>query len=1065
MKRSVDKGGGEDVSVTLAAFGKHPAQNEHISSLGGQTARIGELYRVLYVAGIPALLRRWDSLVESQRCPFDHWLVLAYPKAVLVARLVASSDRSGRADHPFVAVADVEGASLSAICGGFLEPFDAFVKRCHSFPSISVLRAALTNEQGALSVHAKANEKSAGPSIPLTSRSRFFDETNFGENGVDFGRIVYTVENRWAPYAPARGGRLPRMEGNGVALRFPAVSGAVASNVLLWEEFALSRVHEDVPRMYVVPAAGSWLDLVIGPADVAHFYGLGVNRLGMPVETDVPYPITTDQASAAAKVFDLWRDGHLVTPSGGSVGPGGTVRMTRPETPEPSVESVPSVPSVPSSPGPKTGGFPLWGKLGLGVSAIASVVVAAMLLRSGSSPISVAKIEPRKVEPGKVVDASTTSHGEASSGKLVSGPSASSGQPKPQPPSTPRRTALDDSLDKATAAFQQKQFLSAWHLVNDILGQQPTNPVALELFRKLKQPISIIVDDVTLDAGGSTNLEVSVSDPLGQTLLPRAELSQATSGDQLTWTNSQWVFSSIRGSGRTNHLRWSVSNAITHVAVESLAIVRPDSRTLADEAFNKRNYPEALAQYAKLSGPEGADPTVRDRIGKILSAPSIAKLETLKVLAGSEVTFKVVATDVLDRHVTIKAASGGVSPIMGKLVPSAIDGEWKFSAAPAAEGTLPITFTVENGQTTNSVVVSIEISKAVREPTRVEIARTSAEDAWKRNDFDAALAFYQKIADWDPSEKAGEVGKRIALLTTPATVTISGQTNEEAGTRFQGEVLVQPPVGLSELAHWDLEFNTNKWERGAFLWAPDGRWTWEAPAEEPINWEFSVRAVRGKIHSPWIHFALRSTAPAQKAKPLTQPIAKKTNEFSESDFVWIRSDRGGPWEGKSGPGVWLGRTAVSRKEFEQTMGSSPSTTGISGLLPVTNVSSQDAQTYCQKLTDREKARISSGWEFRLPTSDEWYAAAGGGEVPLLPSRPKAMIPVTGEDGGFTNGLGLINILGNIKEMVLIEDNKVGSMGFPYSVGSIPPRIQEMAPVLYNPSGTVGFRIAFAPIKK
>ncbi len=938
MKRSFAKEGGGEVSVTLAAFGKHPAQNEHIASLGGQTARIGEVYRVLYVAGIPSLLRRWDILAEAQRCPFDHWIVLAYPKGVLVARLIASTDRSGRGDHPFVVVADVAGASLTAVLGGLLEPFDAFVRRCHSFPSLSVLRAALANEQGVLALRANENDNPEGGSIPLASRARFFDGTNFGENGLDFGRVLYTVENRWAPYAPTRGGRLPKMEGNGVALRFPGVAGEICSNVLLWEEFALSRVHEDVPRMYLVPASGSWMDLVVGPPDGAQFYGLGVNRSGMPVETDVPYSVNAEQASDAARIFGLWRDGHLLTAGGGSAGPGDTIRMSRPAVtptlaaPEPPVPSVPTVASVPSSPQPRTGGFALWGKLGLGITVIAAVVVAAMLLKSGPAPIVVAKNEPKKV----VADPPASS-GPVSPTRLVADPPASSNQPlsvklpsSPPPLSTPTKTALEDSVDKATAAFNQKQFTNAWRWANDILSQQPTNPVALELFGKLKQPISISVADMVLDAGHTTNLEVKVTDPLGQTLLPQAEFSQVSSLDQLTWTNSHWVFSSSRGIGRTNHVRWSVGNGITNEAAESLLIVRPDPRTLADEAFKKRDFPEALAQYSRLSGPDGADPTVRERVEKILSAPSIAKLETLKVQAGSGVAFKLLATDVLNRHLTINPAPGGVPRTMGNLVQSATDGEWKFSAAPAATGTLPIAFTVENGQATNSLVVSIEISPAVRES----------------------------------------------------------------------------------------------------------------------------------------NFAIRSTAPAQKAEPATQPIAKKTNAFSESDFVWISSEQGGNWTGQREKGVWVSRTAVSQKDYEQIMGSSPATTGISGVLPVNNLSSRDAQTYCQKLNDRQKGQNSGGWEYRLPTLDEWYLAAGGGEVPIFPIHRNAIIPVTGENGGFTNSLGLINILGNVKELVLDEDNRVvGSMGFAYIVQPVPLTVRRMAPELYNPSPTVGFRIVFAPVIK
>jgi serine/threonine protein kinase len=83
------------------------------------------------------------------------------------------------------------------------------------------------------------------------------------------------------------------------------------------------------------------------------------------------------------------------------------------------------------------------------------------------------------------------------------------------------------------------------------------------------------------------------------------------------------------------------------------------------------------------------------------------------------------------------------------------------------------------------------------------------------------------------------------------------------------------------------------------------------------------------------------------------------------------------------PGFWIGKYEVTQSEWANLMGSLPSHAldkGKGDQHPIYYVSHADAAEFCRKLSDLERkaGRLPAGWEYELPTDNEWeYACRAG----------------------------------------------------------------------------------------
>lgn len=118
----------------------------------------------------------------------------------------------------------------------------------------------------------------------------------------------------------------------------------------------------------------------------------------------------------------------------------------------------------------------------------------------------------------------------------------------------------------------------------------------------------------------------------------------------------------------------------------------------------------------------------------------------------------------------------------------------------------------------------------------------------------------------------------------------------------------------------------------------------------------------------------------------------------------------------------FGKYEVTQRQYERIMVQNPSE-DKGWNLPVHKVSREDAEKYCRKLTERERAlgHIPANMRYRLPTEEEWIHACTAGTNRVSTSDRVAWV---GENSGGKvhpvgqkepNAFGLYDMLGNVRE--------------------------------------------------
>ena len=287
---------GDGFAVT--AFGKHPGWADHIDDIPIQTAELKLARELLYAHGIRRVIDRggWVELADERRLSgFDHWFLWYLEGAVIVGRMVRSTDASGRSAYPFVVCAQVPASFASWIVdqgGPILERLGTRCQACTE--SEEVTRAVGEAHEELLSMSEGAEQ------LPreTTRTADSIQGENPGSEGVY--RILYQIEREMRAYGAAGGGTISeKLDPSPRHIRLPGRGGWALEDLAHWAGFMREHLAPGASILAICPVEASWCDVIVGELDDGSLVPMMMNESGMRPASETAYELEDDFVARA----------------------------------------------------------------------------------------------------------------------------------------------------------------------------------------------------------------------------------------------------------------------------------------------------------------------------------------------------------------------------------------------------------------------------------------------------------------------------------------------------------------------------------------------------------------------------------------------------------------------------------------------------------------------------------------------------------------------------------------------------------------------------------------------
>jgi hypothetical protein len=246
--------------VYAAAFGKHPAWDDHIDDIGLVTETMVLAKQLLYSQGIASQLASgaWDQIERAgQSLEFDHRFVWARKQQTLIGAIHASSDGKGRARFPMVVSiqAPVNGLRAAQI---YLPQAEKLGTRCKAARTRDEFRAAVDQANKELNAFRLLSDAQPGVAHP---------EVGDDSTAIELGAQLLKASKD------------PRDS----RFRLPAVSARVQDNLEFWAGYIECHVQPHQPFFLVAAVGAMPIDLRIGEPESNDWFCLRAKETALPI--------------------------------------------------------------------------------------------------------------------------------------------------------------------------------------------------------------------------------------------------------------------------------------------------------------------------------------------------------------------------------------------------------------------------------------------------------------------------------------------------------------------------------------------------------------------------------------------------------------------------------------------------------------------------------------------------------------------------------------------------------------------------------------------------------------
>lgn len=318
-----------EARLSLAAFGKHPGWDDHISGIGVETDVLAHVKQSLYVGGIGRQidLGSWEKLDSARRVEgFDHTFLWFRNGHTLLGRFWSSVDRKGRTKYPMVLCIDSEGLGIGFLMSRGVAELERLRESCHATNS----DAQVTAECGAAQDRLRAMLASPSGETPLAAelKQRFVENPALGPDKVGSLRVLHELDNALQVAAGNRAATAAALASlRPYHIRVPLCFNSPNEGLLVWAEFLRNVLPHAVSLMLVARNGVDWLDVIVGEPAGEDFFCLQASPQALPLASAIPYELGSDLSMRYQQI-----ESRFLAPDS-SADPGGTIFVTKSSAP------------------------------------------------------------------------------------------------------------------------------------------------------------------------------------------------------------------------------------------------------------------------------------------------------------------------------------------------------------------------------------------------------------------------------------------------------------------------------------------------------------------------------------------------------------------------------------------------------------------------------------------------------------------------------------------------------------------------------------------------------------
>jgi hypothetical protein len=257
-------------TAQFAAFGKHPAWDDHIDDIGLTTDTLVAVRRILYSEGIASQLSSgaWTRLEESgQALEFNHRFVWSREAQSVIGGIWASKDGKGRTHFPLI-VCLQSGVNGWRAIRSFLEPLEELGILCKIAKDQQRLRDSFGDTQRRLTVNARGDSDGETRSNDLSAQQ---------EHAAINGMLA--LSQRLGKCSKHGARNVDKV----LHFRLPAVSTRIQESLEFWAGYLETQFSPRFPYLTIASGGFGPVDVIAGEPGANDFFCLRATESCLPL--------------------------------------------------------------------------------------------------------------------------------------------------------------------------------------------------------------------------------------------------------------------------------------------------------------------------------------------------------------------------------------------------------------------------------------------------------------------------------------------------------------------------------------------------------------------------------------------------------------------------------------------------------------------------------------------------------------------------------------------------------------------------------------------------------------